>query len=464
MYKIVWRRKVLKKSLLLGLLLATSCIYTTGAYAKNVGLEDLQALQNLQSKSYSADAKIYPITRKHWVYETLQDFTKKYGGKAVEDRPLTREEAAYLLVNLSGHIQENKIKISDADKALIGVMKKELSAEIQQLSERVGTLEGRVSNIEEADKQNLKFAYGKDFKITGDMQARYMGNTRQGPESPSSNFNIPLSELYVTGKINDKIGFTTNIMPTGLIYAQERNQKATVLADAFVDAAIGKHHTIQIGQTQVPIGQEATQWLLNTDTADKAQYARYYCDKYDLGAKVIGTWDFVDYYAGVYNGSGMNNDDQNNSVAGAGWINVRPFYKAKSEAIKGLELGGGLYRGDDNYVHNDISGAYIGYKYKKFSVKSEYSQLTGFSSLGMGAKSWYVSSKYDLTNKLAFVLRYDTFNTNDNHDFVYDNTEYTAGTNYKIAENFMVKLNLVHVRNKNWQDSQRVNLLTQFMF
>ena len=454
---------MLKKSLLLGVLLATSCIYTTGAYAKNVGLEDLQALQNLQNKSYSADAKIYPITRKHWVYETLQDFTKKYGGKAVEDRPLTREEAAYLLVNLSGHIQENKIKVSDADKALIGVMKKELSAEVQQLSERVGALEGRISNIEEADKQNLKFAYGKDFKITGDMQARYLGNTRKGPDSPTSNFAIPLSELYVTGKINDKVGFTSNIMPTGLIYMQDGDQKATVLADAFVDTAIGKHHTLQLGQTQVPIGQEATQWLLNTDTADKAQYARKYCDKYDIGAKVLGTWDFADYYAGVYNGSGMNNDDSNNSMAGAGWLNIRPFYKAKSELVKGVELGGGMYRGENNTYHESINGLYAGYKLKKFSLKSEFNELVGYQADGQKAQSWYVSGKYDLTNKLALVLRYDTFNPDKAVDRL-NNTEYTIGSNYKFSDNFTVKLNLVQVTNKSTQSSQRINLLSQFMF
>lgn len=451
---------MLRKQLLIAAIAASTTL-SANVYAKNISVTDLQELSTIPAVN-----KQQVIDEQHWLYEVLSDFNKKYSGSILDKRALTRDEAAFILVNLVGRVQENSIDLSDADKALMKVVKKELSKEISKLSGRVAMLEGnvsklegRISTLEEKDEKVLRFDYGEDFKITGSLQASFTGNFKEGDDNYPSNFRIPLTEVYVTGKVTPEIDFTINILPNKIFTG---TGEEALLADAFLATEVFKNNTVEVGQVLVPIGQEGPMWPITCETVDKAQYTRNYADRMDIGAKLIGSYKHFDYYLGAFNGSGMNATDTNRGMSSAGWLNIRPF-SSVDNALSGLEIGSGYYNGNNGSINEKIFGSYIGYNLGKFHARGEYSKIEGYGSENHKADSWYALASYNLTDKIDLVARYDIFDV-DTRIGSNSNTEYTYGANYAFAENMKLKLNMVNVSNSAGNNSHRVNVMTQYLF
>lgn len=424
----------------------------------------LSEIQNFLNLPLMERKEIIPESS--WIYETLEDFTKKYGGSINEEKPLSRSEATYILINLIGRIQEEGIKVSEADKALLKVLKKELNEEITKLNGRIEfleesteTLSGKVTQLEKGSKKNLKVNYGEDFNIAGSFQAQYTGVTNKGGDNYPSNFKIPLSEIMLSGKLKPKLSYNVNFVTNSFFNNSSLNG---VIEDAFIQAELFPHHTVDIGQTVLPIGYEGPLDPTLLETIDKAQYARNYGDRPDLGVKLNGIWDFINYNLAIYNGNGANNDDTNNKLATLGWFSVKPFYK-KSQILNGLETGAGYYTGQNQTNNENILSLYSGYTFKKLKLRSEYSKIKGYQNAQQKGEDLYGLISYDLSDKWAILGRYDYF-IPDMTIKQSKNTEYTIGANYKMSENTMLKLNFVHVINKTLDDSQRINIVTQYKF
>ena len=108
----------------------------------------LKDIQDLPSAAYVPANPEKAFDQKHWAYKTLQDVTKKYGlliGESSEkfdgNKPITRNEAAVIFVNLMGKIEQDNLTLSEAEKARLEILKSELNNEIQKLAGRVDKLE-----------------------------------------------------------------------------------------------------------------------------------------------------------------------------------------------------------------------------------------------------------------------------------------------------------------------------------
>lgn len=470
------------KKLCLGVVCAAALLINTGVSAKT----DLKDISEFPAVNVMPAKSGQNFNKNHWAYKRLEVISKKYGlliGNADDvfnsSKPLTREEAALILVNLVGKIERDQIQLSEMEKDQLDILKQELSGEIQKLATRVDALEtdvkelqGSVSKIEGATDKTWLHPYGKDFKLSGELTVMYNANINRGYGTPSPNFDLDAMALYVGGRLHDHVeyvaglNFNTLVSGTGStdkngVYSEPRNK---VIDDAYIRTDIIPHHYLHIGQVRVPIGQEGSMSSIASDNIKKAQIGRNFSDKRDIGVKAIGRWSWIDYYLGVFNGTGQNNiDDTRGEMDVATWFMLKPFHKHPEWGT--LELGYGYdFATDENNVDHDTWGTYAGYKYKRFKLSGEYAKKNGYGSMhDAKAYGYYIRAAYDLTKKHQLIATYDVFdpNTGVGNNNIY---EYTLGGRYRLLDNIILKYNWVHIVNKATKGSDRFTVLSQYCF
>jgi|GEM_PF-1480419 len=458
-------------------------LLTTGlsASAKVSSLEDLQDLPSAQKPAVDT-SKVFETD--HWAYKTLENVSKKYGlmlGKPGDkfdgQQPISRNEAAVILVNLNGKIEQESITLSEAERIQIEILKQELKGETQKLVGRVdklegsvGTLKGNVTSLQSADKKNWKYGFGEDLKLAGGMLMMYNGSIQKGSDGYPTNFSIPAIDINVSGKLYPHLKYMIQAFP------QRRFDSATngILGTAFISTDIIPHNNIQIGQTLPPIGYEGPMSPYSYDVVRISQISRNFSAYRDTGAKVLGNYKFMDYYMGVYNGSGNNSTDLNTSMDMVGTLVLKPL--ANNPKLGYMELAGGVQQGQATTIANAALGtsaaryarqtysAYGRYKYKKFETVAEYATRNGYLSQGRKADGFYTHVTYYITPKTQLLARLDRFDPNrstaSNHI-----TEYTVGGNYYLSNlNLKLMCNLVYVKNDAALDSQRILLQGQYKF
>lgn len=481
-----------KKLFVLGIISFLSI--NSQAFAKTTSLEELQNLPT-SNESLPVPDNAEIITKNHWAYKTLENISKKYNlsiassnDKFNMEKPLSRTEAAVLLVSLMGQIKQNNVQLDSIEKDRVDILRQELSQEITELTGRVATLEGsvgtmkgQISKIESNDKKNIKVDFGDKFKIQGSLQTAYNGIISKGKSTDPlrTNFSIPIADLRFSGKPANHLDYLIQIAP----YRTFDTNNA-IMGDAFVSTDIIPKHTVYVGQTRIPFGIENTQSTLAIDSITRAQIARNgtgFGDTRDTGIKVAGKFPLFDYYAGVYSGGGQNAKDTNRSLDIVGWATVKPFYKHPEWGS--LELGGGDWKGKSGTgwsyntsggvstytvptVTNNTYGYYVGYKYKKFAIKSEYQERYGYKAISrLRAGGWYVMPTYFITPKLQLLAKYDSFDSNISDSAHNTVDEYTIGGNYYFKDNNLkLQTNLVGVDNHNGRTGFKVVVLTQYCF
>lgn len=443
------------------------------AFAETTKVDDLK---NTTTREVPAVNK-NDYSQKDWVYKSLNNLGKKYGlvfgninDKSSASKPLTRNEAAVLLVNLVGKIEQDKVTLSESEKERIEVLKEELGSELEKLTQKVNdidtsvkTLEGRVSSVEKSDSKNFKASIGKDWGLGGDIVLKYNGNLRKGADDYSSNFELWDTDLSMWGNLAPHVDYNV-----GVTLNTPLKGDGSPVYDAFIKSDIIPKHNIYAGQMIVPIGQEGTQSSVALDTIDKAQIARNIGSKRDIGLKLRGDLDFMEYYLGAFNGQGANHADKSRDMSLASWVIFKPLYKMPKYGS--LQLGGGYYTGsskldDLSDVNKNSLGLYASYKYKKYTIKGEFANQNGYDDVvSQRARGWYATNLYDLTNKIQLVAKVDGFDPNihsDNDRIM----EYTLGTNYFMRDNNLkFQFDYVHVDNKLLKDSDRIMVLSQYLF
>jgi hypothetical protein len=457
-------------------------------------------LQYLQKASQDVPAVIQRgnITSDSWMYEILKNISEKYGlilgspkDKFNAKAGLTRNEAAVILVSLLGKIEQDKIEMSDIEKDRVGILKRELSDQMQVLTGKVAAIEknqeviqGSITKLEGSQKQNVGVGFGDNFKLKGSLQFNYTGNFERDPVNDKGfGFSIPVAELGFTGKLHKKIDVVANWQPNR--YYNRDNYKMdnqNMMGDLYASTTIVPNNTFYIGQTRVPLGIEGSQSSLTLDLINRSQIARNYGNKRDIGLKVAGKYPFFEYYAGVYNGNAFNALTDNNPTKDiALWANVKPFDKNKK--FGEFVLGAGMLTGKGSTDYNNqynVFGTNASYKYKKAAIKFEYEFSDGFyssrantsqttvsilnSPANVKSEGYVITGLYDFTNKLQGVIRFDLFNPSKpiNKDSL---KELTVGTNYFMNNNNLkFQLNYVYVDRDSGDNSQRIIAQTQYAF
>ena len=243
-----------------------------------------------------------------------------------------------------------------------------------------------------------------------------------------------------------------------------KNYTKSLFADVFVASNKIPHHRVQIGHFRPRIGIEGGNSSYTLEFLGRSQIARNFGYARRLGGRIVGDYKYLDYDFGLYS-SGTFFDEFFPGAEFTGWLNVKPLAKVEDKYGK-LKIGGGIdggRRGDSFFV----TGAYIGYEYKRFSAEFEWAHASGYNGYyGYSRKhatGFYTTLGYMITKKLQILACYDQFDPDKtvSHN---NQREYTLGLNYFIkGQALRLILNYVFCQNDNARDSHRIMLGTQIL-
>ncbi len=244
-----------------------------------------------------------------------------------------------------------------------------------------------------------------------------------------------------------------------------RNVMQNLFADVYVATNKIPHHRVMVGHMRPPVGMEGGASPYVLPYVARSQISRTFGTVRKLGAKVSGNYSLIDYDFGGYS-SDTYLQEFFPGAEFVGWVNFKPLGKTDGRYGK-LKIGGGLDAGHraDNFC---VTGAYVGYEYKKFSADFEWAHASGYNgpsghSSDKHAEGFYTTLKYRITPKLQILARYDEFdpdkNIGNNHK-----REYSAGINYFIkGQALRLILNYVFCQNDAGKDSHKIIIGTQIL-
>ena len=245
-----------------------------------------------------------------------------------------------------------------------------------------------------------------------------------------------------------------------------RNFAQNLFADMYVATNRVPHHRFWLGNTRPPVGMEGGYSPYVLPFITRSQISRNFGTVRKLGARVSGDYSLIDYDLGFYS-SDTYFQDFFPGTEFVGWVNFKPLSKTDGKYGK-LKIGGGLQTGDRNCDYT-VTGAYVGYEYKKWLLNFEWADANGYNgpigyAVDKKASGFYSTLAYRISPKLQALIRYDQFDPNK--DIENNNKkEYVAGINYFIkGQALRLMMNYVFCQNDNTKDSHRIMLGTQILF
>jgi predicted porin len=197
----------------------------------------------------------------------------------------------------------------------------------------------------------------------------------------------------------------------------------------------------------------------------RSQIARTFGTARKLGVRGRGEYSLIDYDFGVYS-SDTYFQEFFPGTEFVGWVNFKPLGKTDGRYGR-LKIGGGMQAGkrDNNYC---VTGAYLGYEYKKVTAEFEWSHANGYNgTLGRSvtdhASGFYATLGYMITKKLQALICYDQFDP-DTHVNGNKRREYVVGLNYFIkGQALRLIFNYAFCQNDGGKDSHRLMFGTQIL-
>lgn len=166
-----------------------------------------------------------------------------------------------------------------------------------------------------------------------------------------------------------------------------------------------------------------------------------------LSGRLFKKDDFfrIEYYTGLFNGTGFNTKDNNNHKDFIGTVYYQP--------VKDLRIGGSVYSGKLNTLIDNIQGNHVRdlwtagaeYNSKKFYARAEY---VSANNGGLKREGYYGSAAWKLSpGKWEVLGKYEYYDENKS---VKENeiSDITAGVNYYLAFATRIQLNYIYTDNK----------------
>jgi hypothetical protein len=227
------------------------------------------------------------------------------------------------------------------------------------------------------------------------------------------------------------------------------SQSSRALQDGFISLPV-RRVQIDAGQQKIPLGYEGMQSSSGLESAERAlmfsDRARggSFGDIRDLGIVARGALRWVEYHAGVFNGSGENQNevDRNVGKSAIGRLAV------KVPGIRALQLGGSAATSGAATIDKptrDRVGAEVVYRYRAFSLQAEGMRGQDGTVVRRGA---YVLTAFGVTPRVRVHARADAWDpdvSSENGGATATERDYLAGVTWLPAAT-RLKLQLVGVR------------------
>jgi phosphate-selective porin OprO/OprP len=342
---------------------------------------------------------------------------------------------------------------------------------------------------EEKAKQKIfpLFLKTPAFQLSGYTQVRYQGY-------PDANrpdgFDIRRARLSVNGSIRkwdylvqiDLVGATVTV-PAGSTTTTTNTILSPNLLDAYIAYNFSDYLKITAGQFLLPFSAENNISDKTLETPDRSQVVNALVARKgdglngivdslgnqngrDLGVQASGSFIktkhgyLIDYYAGLFNGAGFNEPDNNESKDFSGRLLVHPF--------KILTVGGSYYDGFDRFSHTPTKdqlrtrwGVEGTLTYKKLYIRSEFIRGQDGNDKHLVAQpvpaihqGWYAIAGYYILPKLQGFFKYDTYSPEVNPAFTGPNKISDANTYYIFGANYYFNPNVKFTACYDWRTEQ----------
>lgn len=285
------------------------------------------------------------------------------------------------------------------------------------------------------------------------------------PEKGDSDvtYRVSIINVLLDSKLNDgkeDFSLMLDVSPSSNYSYMQR-----LVQDAYIQTNRVAHHRILFGNSRPGVGIEGEQSPYTLPLWSRSQISRNFSAVRKVGVKVRGDYSYVAYNIGGYSSDTFFSEFMPGGEFD-GWVNVKPLAKTDGRFGK-VTAGGGVSAGERHNVDYLVSGAYLGYEYKKLWLKAEYANGDGSNgATGLTSKhreGWYATLGYKLNRKLELIARYDVFDQ-DKKVANNDKREYSAGVNYYIkGQALKFVLNYIYCQTQNKLDSHRLMFGTQLI-
>jgi hypothetical protein len=252
------------------------------------------------------------------------------------------------------------------------------------------------------------------------------GTSWLGNDPGQNTFRIRRAELKASGKFSPDWGFEVMIDPAKNLNLSS-GQDGKILQDLAISYLGFKGQEIAIGQRKIALTWEGLRSSSELDFAERAQIARRFGDRRQIGLFYKGEIGRkVVLYGNLTNGTTTNtNANSNDTLLSGARVDWKP--------VPGLLLGatGAYGQLTINHLERSRYGAHVVYDGTEklpLWIRGEYMGATDEQADGtdVEADSFYLSALYTFVKKFRVGLRYDTVQVDkDNPDAT--STIWTAG-------------------------------------
>ncbi len=328
---------------------------------------------------------------------------------------------------------------------IFGEINLELEPEKQGFIQRTAptaVLHGEITHTEKERQDTYYFDLGAKHNVSGNIKFNL------------DNLNKPLiksSSTYFTGNLNSKIKYHSEIRSKNLFNSQSGSEISNNL---YFSTALNPQHKLYFGQTQISRSEKRTISFLESSEG--------LFGKNDIGVKLGGDFDFIDYSIGAFNLEGLSEESGNNNIATGGTLAFKPLNFQPS--LGQLELGGGYYSKANQNNPNNTYGLFSKYRFKNVALKGEYARKNSLDEVSEYQDSWNLSNKIYFTDNFSFITNYDQEieRQKSQNDFI---IEYSVKNNPLIrTDNMKLQLNASYIKNYNQEDRRRFGVKTKYSF
>lgn len=138
-----------------------------------------------------------------------------------------------------------------------------------------------------------------------------------------------------------------------MLYARYDKGKVE-LNEAFIEARHLSFARLRVGQFKVPFSLSNLKSSSQLDLVSRSFVVENFSPNYDIGVMIFGEdkKKYIDYALGIFNGTGLNKRENNNSKTVIGRLVISPFASSENYIFKQLHIGGSVAIGKQK---NDIS-------------------------------------------------------------------------------------------------------------
>lgn len=215
---------------------------------------------------------------------------------------------------------------------------------------------------------------------------------------------------FTTSTIKTSDGTTVDVkQPVG---------KISALQDFYI-TYLTKYADVSLGQFKIPVSWEGYNSSAKILFPERALVSSTFGDVRDLGVRVAKTFSQFGYSAGVFNGAGANNLDNNNQKDVALRLEAYP--------VKGLVVAGVVYSSVGYRARAGTKDRFEGdvrYESGPFLIQAEYLKAAdvGASGATVNGEGYYVAGGYTIKDvghsghDLQPIVRFQAFNPNTDKD------------------------------------------------